>query len=166
VEVIDLDVEEQKPRGEVPAQGDPKKEGQQQANAVATRAPQGPTNTLGRQRQFKYKINLNSFDIVRSLGHGAFGRVYKVRLKQTGRFYAMKVLNKELLWKRGQIKYAKTEAHILETANHPFILSLHFAFQVFLFLLNKKDSGVYLYGDRLLPGRRSQCLVSLAQLSH
>jgi hypothetical protein len=32
VEVIDLDLEEPKPKGEVPAQGDPKKEGQQQAN--------------------------------------------------------------------------------------------------------------------------------------
>jgi serine/threonine protein kinase len=32
VEVIDLDMEEPKPKGEVPAHGDLKKDGQQQAN--------------------------------------------------------------------------------------------------------------------------------------
>lgn len=48
----------------------------------------------------------------------------------TGKEYAMKVLNKELLYRRKQIKYAQSEANILEVANHPFILSLHFAFQV------------------------------------
>jgi len=69
--------------------------------------PQNPE-----KRIFKYKINLNSFDIVRFLGHGAFGRVYKVRLKQTGRFYAMKVLPKEPLIKKNQIRYAKSEANI------------------------------------------------------
>lgn len=46
----------------------------------------------------------------------------------TGKQYAMKVLNKELLYRRKQIKYAVSEANILESANHPFILALHFSF--------------------------------------
>ena len=84
---------------------------------------------LNDQRYFKYKINLTSFDIVRFQGNGAFGRVYKVRQKQTKKKYAMKVQPKDLLFRKNQIKYAKTEAHILEVSNHPFILSQHFSFQ-------------------------------------
>ena len=51
-------------------------------------------------------INLASFDILKFLGRGSFGRVYKVRLKNNNRIYAMKVLNKELLIVKKQIKYA------------------------------------------------------------
>jgi len=42
----------------------------------------------------------------------------------------MKVISKEAIFKRNQLKYAEAEANILEHSNHPFVLSLHFAFQV------------------------------------
>lgn len=42
----------------------------------------------------------------------------------------MKVLNKKKLITYNQLKYAVTEANILKRANHPFILKLHYAFQV------------------------------------
>ena len=77
----------------------------------------------------KVTINLSSFEIQKWLGKGSFGRVYKVKLKSNGRIYAMKMLNKELLIVKKQIKYAQSEANILKLANHPFILSMHFAFQ-------------------------------------
>ena len=41
----------------------------------------------------------------------------------------MKVQPKDILFRKKQIKYAKTEAHILENSNHPFILSQYFSFQ-------------------------------------
>lgn len=53
-----------------------------------------------KNRTFKYEINLSSFELVKFLGRGAFGRVYKCMLKSTGRIYAMKVLNKEILYRR------------------------------------------------------------------
>jgi serine/threonine protein kinase len=74
-------------------------------------------------------INLKNFEILQFIGKGSFGRVYKVKLRTNNKTYAMKVLNKELLFARKQIKYALSEANILKTANHPFVLSMHFAFQ-------------------------------------
>lgn len=77
----------------------------------------------------KVTVNLSNFEIIKFIGRGSFGRVYKVKLKNNGRIYAMKVLNKEVLIAKKQIRYAQSEANILKNANHPFILSLHFSFQ-------------------------------------
>ena len=74
-------------------------------------------------------INLASFEILKFLGRGSFGRVYKVRLKLNNKIYAMKVLNKELLMMKKQIKYAQAEANILKNSDHPFMLSMSFSFQ-------------------------------------
>jgi len=40
----------------------------------------------------------------------------------------MKSLKKEELIDQGQLEHTKTEKRILETANHPFLVSLHFVF--------------------------------------
>ena len=81
----------------------------------------------------EFKIGLKSFDILKRLGSGAFGTVYKVKLKSTGKIYAMKVLKKKALMQHNQLRYAAAEANILKMANSPFIISLHFAFQVDFF---------------------------------
>ncbi len=44
-------------------------------------------------------------------GEGAFGSVYRIREKATGRFFAMKVTSNEKLWER--------EKHFLALADHP-----------------------------------------------
>lgn len=77
----------------------------------------------------KVTVNLASFEILKFLGRGSFGRVYKVKLKLNNKVYAMKVLNKELLMMKKQIKYAQAEANILKNSNHPFMLSMSFSFQ-------------------------------------
>ena len=74
-------------------------------------------------------INFSSFDILETLGSGTFGKVFKVRLKTTGNIYAMKIINKKYLIKNQQLRYAVTECNVLKQAQHPFIITLHFAFQ-------------------------------------
>ena len=44
--------------------------------------------------------------------------------------YAMKVLSKPNIIKRKQVEHTRTERRILGTINHPFIVKLHYAFQV------------------------------------
>lgn len=109
----------EEPAAEVDLDGEARQRGSLQAKVMVEKRVLPP----------KPKINLGSFEILKFLGRGSFGRVYKVRLKSNGKIYAMKVLNKELLYVKKQIKYAQSEANILKNANHPFILSLHFAFQ-------------------------------------
>ena len=42
-------------------------------------------------------ININAFTIEKVLGKGGFGKVLLVTKKDTGKYYAMKVLKKEML---------------------------------------------------------------------
>lgn len=76
------------------------------------------------------EINLRSFEILRKIGQGSFGEVHIVRLNGKEKLYAMKTLNKDEVYKQGLMRYAIIEANIMKTANHPFIMPLHFAFQV------------------------------------
>jgi serine/threonine protein kinase len=78
-----------------------------------------------------YPINKSDVDIIATigiiqLGTGTFSRVALVRLK-SGRpteLYALKMINKEILFKLKQVEHAKREKSILRTLNHPFIIKL------------------------------------------
>lgn len=74
-------------------------------------------------------IGFKSFDIEEILGHGAFGKVFKCKLKGKEEVYAMKVLKKAFLYKNKHLKYAITECNILKQASHPFVIKMHYSFQ-------------------------------------
>lgn len=63
------------------------------------------------------------------IGEGSFGRVFKVRLRETGVPMAMKAMKKQFLIQNQQIKYAVSESKIMQTLDHPFLLRLNYAFQ-------------------------------------
>jgi len=63
------------------------------------------------------------------LGKGSFGKVFLVRLLLTGEVYAMKVLKKSEVVRRRQVEHTKAERRIMGGIDHPFIVSLRFAFQ-------------------------------------
>ena len=77
----------------------------------------------------KKGITIDSFEILGLLGSGSFGKVCKVKLKQTNEIFAMKILNKKFLIKNKLLKYAITECNILKITKCPFIITLHYAFQ-------------------------------------
>ena len=58
-------------------------------------------------------------------------QVFLVRHKDSGSetLYAMKMLRKEHVLNRNQVEHTKTERNVLEHVSHPFIVSLHYAFQ-------------------------------------
>jgi len=66
--------------------------------------------------------------MIKILGSGSFGKVYLVKKKDTGNLYAMKALKKRALIIKKQLRYAITEANVMKSAKHPFIVGLHFAF--------------------------------------
>jgi serine/threonine protein kinase len=63
------------------------------------------------------------------VGRGSFGKVIMVRHKVDQRVYAMKSLKKEQVLKRKQYEHTLAERRILANLEHPFIVSLRFAFQ-------------------------------------
>lgn len=63
------------------------------------------------------------------MGAGAFGTVLLVEEKKTGEWFAMKVIKKDIIIKKGQFEHTKTEKMILEHVNHPYLVNLVYAFQ-------------------------------------
>jgi serine/threonine protein kinase len=55
--------------------------------------------------------------------------VYQVQKKDTEHVYAMKVLRKKHLITTGALEGTMVEREVLRSIRHPFIVSLHYAFQ-------------------------------------
>ena len=79
--------------------------------------------------QHRRKVCLDDFELLRVVGKGAYGKVHQVRKKDSGNIYAMKVLRKEMLVETNNVTYTMTERNVMRNFNHPFIASLHYAFQ-------------------------------------
>ena len=93
---------------------------------------------------------------------GSFGKVVLVRKKDSGELYAMKILNKENIIKRKQVDHTKTERAVLSFTRHPFIVSLHWAFQTkskLYFVLDYCSGGeLFFHGLLIVPGRLIACM--------
>ncbi|KAI8979745.1 kinase-like domain-containing protein [Mycotypha africana] len=74
-------------------------------------------------------ISFDSFDLLRVIGRGSFGKVYVVRKKDTNRIYAMKVLRKSKIISRSEVTHTMAEKTVLAKVRNPFIVPLKFAFQ-------------------------------------
>ncbi|KAJ9095199.1 hypothetical protein QFC19_007654 [Naganishia cerealis] len=70
------------------------------------------------------RYSLNDFQIERTLGTGSFGRVHLVRSRHNGRFYAVKVLNKEKVVRMKQVEHTNSEREMLVRVRHPFLVNL------------------------------------------
>lgn len=83
----------------------------------------------------EHNAKLGDFEQQKIIGTGAFGVVYLAKHLVTGRFYAMKTLEKERIIKLKQIRHSYYEKKILCSLNFPFCVYMKFFF---------KDN-VYLY---------------------
>lgn len=75
------------------------------------------------------QVGPQSFECLSLVGRGAFAEVYHVRQRSTGESFAMKVQHKEKVFRSNLLRYAMTERHLLSYIRHPYIVSLHYAFQ-------------------------------------
>ena len=80
-------------------------------------------------KDFKSKVTLNDFQIIKLLGKGAFGKVLLVYNEELKKYFAMKTLKKAYIKKYEQTKHTKEERKILEKIDYPFISKLYYAFQ-------------------------------------
>lgn len=77
----------------------------------------------------KKKVTLESFEFLKVLGKGTFGKVILCREKATGRLFAIKILKKEVIIQKDEVAHTETENRVLKTTNHPFLTSLRYSFQ-------------------------------------
>ncbi|KAK8799617.1 hypothetical protein WA158_006165 [Blastocystis sp. Blastoise] len=75
------------------------------------------------------KLSIDMFDLVKCIGHGAYGEVWLAQKKQNNVVFAIKVINKRNVIKSNTIKQILTEKEIMQTVKNPFIVRLRYAFQ-------------------------------------
>lgn len=86
-------------------------------------------NTLFGGKEERKKVGLDDFELLTVIGRGSFGKVMRVKHKETGEILAMKVLRKEMIVKENMVSHTKNEKNILQMINHPYICRLRYAFQ-------------------------------------
>ncbi|XP_036272329.1 myotonin-protein kinase isoform X3 [Pipistrellus kuhlii] len=75
------------------------------------------------------RLQREDFEILKVIGRGAFSEVAVVKMKQTGQVYAMKIMNKWDMLKRGEVSCFREERDVLVNGDRRWITQLHFAFQ-------------------------------------
>ncbi|XP_077243835.1 protein kinase superfamily protein [Tasmannia lanceolata] len=74
-------------------------------------------------------LNFRDFKLVRKIGSGDIGNVYLCQLRDSGEgFFAMKVVDKEVLAVKKKEERAETEKRILKMLDHPFLPTLYAEF--------------------------------------
>eukprot|EP01113_Clastostelium_recurvatum_P050528 TRINITY_DN958_c0_g1_i1.p1 TRINITY_DN958_c0_g1~~TRINITY_DN958_c0_g1_i1.p1 ORF type:complete len:471 (-),score=106.88 TRINITY_DN958_c0_g1_i1:139-1551(-) len=89
-------------------------------------------------------ICVDDFDLLNVVGKGSFGKVLQVKKKDTGRIYAMKVLNKKTILERNELEHTRAEKSILQKLVHPFLVNLNYSFQT--------DDALYFVMDYINGG--------------
>lgn len=77
----------------------------------------------------KTDICLDDFELLKVLGKGAFGKVVLAQKKDTGKYYAIKILKKAQIISENMFQKTLAEKTILQSNRHPFLVGLEYAFQ-------------------------------------
>ncbi|XP_029806659.1 serine/threonine-protein kinase MRCK beta [Suricata suricatta] len=93
------------------------------------------------------QLHREDFEIIKVIGRGAFGEVAVVKMKNTERIYAMKILNKWEMLKRAETACFREERDVLVNGDCQWITALHYAFQDENYLYLVMD--YYVGGDLL-----------------
>lgn len=100
---------------------------------------------------------LDDFDRIKTLGTGSFGRVMLVKHKQTGNFYAMKILDKQKVVKLKQVEHTLNEKRILQAIEFPFLVNMEFSF--------KDNSNLYMVLEFISGGEMFSHLRRIGRFS-
>ncbi|XP_064376320.1 eukaryotic translation initiation factor 2-alpha kinase 1 isoform X2 [Dromaius novaehollandiae] len=84
---------------------------------------------------------LNEFDEIARLGKGGYGKVYKVRNKLDGQFYAIKRINIKKATRRDCMKVLR-EVKVLARLQHPNIVGYHTAWMEHVQTVCPKDKAI------------------------
>ncbi|PKI83216.1 hypothetical protein MVES_002856 [Malassezia vespertilionis] len=93
----------------------------------------GGTGEIRVQLAFKSQLgrtlSIESFELLKVIGKGSFGKVMQVSKPDTSRIYAMKIIRKAHIINRSEVTHTLAERTVLAKVNSPFIVPLKFSFQ-------------------------------------
>jgi protein kinase A len=125
----------------------------------------------------EYEKSSEDFDLIKTIGAGAFGIVFLVRDKKSYSYHAMKAIEKELIMKKQSLKQLLSEKKILQSVNFPFVISLDCCCKdnVYIYLISPFESGGEMYSlikrlgllsEPLAEFYASQIVLALEYLHH
>ncbi|CAO2209495.1 unnamed protein product [Urochloa humidicola] len=85
----------------------------------------GGSNSGGRETTKKPSLLLGRYEVGKLLGQGNFAKVYQARNVRTGEEVAIKVMEKEKIFKSGLTAHIKREIAVLRRVRHPHIVQLY-----------------------------------------
>uniref|UniRef100_A0A8C5HA23 non-specific serine/threonine protein kinase n=1 Tax=Gouania willdenowi TaxID=441366 RepID=A0A8C5HA23_GOUWI len=110
----------------------------------------------------RLKVTMHDFEYLKLLGKGTFGKVILVKEKATGRYYAMKILKKEVIVAKDEVAHTLTENRVLQNSKHPFLTGLKYSFQThdrLCFVMEYANGGelfFHLTRDRVFSEERAR----------
>uniref|UniRef100_A0A8C7IE71 non-specific serine/threonine protein kinase n=1 Tax=Oncorhynchus kisutch TaxID=8019 RepID=A0A8C7IE71_ONCKI len=110
----------------------------------------------------KLKVTMPDFEYLKLLGKGTFGKVILVKEKATGKYYAMKILKKEVIVAKDEVAHTLTENRVLQNSKHPFLTGLKYSFQTpdrLCFVMEYANGGelfFHLSRDRVFSEERAR----------
>eukprot|EP01084_Bolivina_argentea_P134550 237316_1 len=75
------------------------------------------------------KMTGTDYTFLKVVGKGLNGKMMQVRKNNTGKIYVLKVIKEQKLSKKANAHMIPFKRHILSNIDHPFIVSMRFAFQ-------------------------------------
>lgn len=75
------------------------------------------------------RLSRDDFEVLKVIGRGAFGEVAVVRMVNTDKIYAMKILNKWEMLRKAETACFQEERDVMVFGDRQWITNLHFAFQ-------------------------------------
>lgn len=90
------------------------------------------------------EVELSHFQLLRSVGKGAFGKVRIVQHKRTKKTFALKYINKEKCMAMNAVENIIQERKLLEAIQNNFVCNLRYAFQ--------DDENLFMVIDLMLGG--------------
>ncbi|UIZ24937.1 hypothetical protein KXD40_006778 [Peronospora effusa] len=81
------------------------------------------------KNSLKHPVGPHDFDLLCVIGQGAFGKVIQVRHQPTDEILAMKIVSNKYIVQHNSVRYLQAERDIMIKINHPFLISLRYAFQ-------------------------------------
>ncbi|XP_010883042.2 serine/threonine-protein kinase Sgk2b [Esox lucius] len=90
----------------------------------------GGTSRLQTLTKDETQVKPSDFHYLKVIGKGSFGKVLLARHRKSGGFYAVKVLQKDVIMRRKEQRTVMIERNVLlKGLQHPFLVGLHFSFQ-------------------------------------
>jgi serine/threonine protein kinase len=92
-------------------------------------------------------LKLSDFQMTAKLGQGAYGKVVKVKSKNSNQEYAMKIVSKQFIKNLNMIDQIRTEIDIMCVLRHPNIIELLTYFEdnrnIYLIIEIAEESHLY-----------------------